>query len=139
MMPYGVLIAVALSSPAGLKSSERIVAALTRQALAWNRGDLNAALESYCPDSSIVWVNRSGLSRGFQTFAKSMRDEFGDKPAQMGVLNYEVLESRELGRSTLVVVRWSITRESKRIMGGVSTQVWAKCQGATRVVFEHAS
>jgi hypothetical protein len=29
-----------------------------------------------------------------------------------------------------VVLRWSITREGRRLMGGVSTQLWERCAGA---------
>ena len=68
-----------------------------------------------------------------------MRDEFGGKPATMGVLSNEILEARDMGRASLIVVRWAITRDGKRLMGGVSTQLWALCEGRTRIVFEHAS
>jgi hypothetical protein len=69
-----------------------------------------------------------------------MREEFGREPGAMGVLVIDVLESRDLGGAgSLAVVRWAISRGGARLMGGVSTQLWAECQGRRRVVFEHAS
>ena len=105
----------------------------------WNRGDLERALQSYCPRSDISWVNASGLTHGFEPFARSMREEFGRSPARMGTMTMEVLESRDLGERGLVVVRWSIVREGRRLMGGISSQLWAQCDGGMRIVFEHAS
>ena len=105
----------------------------------WNRGDLEAALQSYCPSSEISWVNGSGLTHGFEPFARSMREEFGQSPGTMGTMAMEVLESRDLGDRGLVVVRWSIVRDGRRLMGGISSQLWAQCEGRLRIVFEHAS
>ena len=109
------------------------------QAAAWNRGDLESALDAYCSEPRIAWVNRSGLSRGFDAFAASMRADFAD-PSRMGRFDAELLETRALGRrAALVVLRWSITREGRRIMGGVSTQLWERCRGRLRITLEHAS
>jgi ketosteroid isomerase-like protein len=139
MTRHIVLIGVAFAWPLHAKPGAQARTAIAAQAAAWNRGDLEASLASYCPTPDIVWVNRSGVSRGFDSFAKSMRDEFRDRPAAMGILSNEVLEARSLGRSSLLVVRWSITLDGRKLMGGVSTQIWATCRGATRIVFEHAS
>ena len=113
---------------------------IAAMAAAWNRGDLEAALQSYCPSPELSWVSASGLTHGFEPFARSMREQFGRDPDAMGTMAAEALETRQLGDgSALVVLRWSITDEGRRLMGGISTQIWAQCQGRTRIVFEHAS
>ena len=112
---------------------------LRRQSQAWNEGNLEAALDAYCPRSDIVWVNRNGVSRGFDAFATAMRADFAD-PARMGRMSVELLESRAVSsESALVSLRWEISREGRRLMGGVSTQLWAPCNGRLRIVLEHAS
>jgi len=114
--------------------------ALEAQVADWNRGDLEAALQAYCPDSAISWVNASGLSHGFEPFARSMRESFAGRSEAMGTMVAERLETRDLGPGgTLLVIRWSIDRDGTRLMGGISSQLWAPCQGRTRIVFEHAS
>ena len=112
---------------------------LDAQVAAWNRGDLEAALDAYCDEPRMTWVARSGVTRGFGPFAASMRQDFADR-TRMGRFEAEPLETRGLGRrAALVVVRWSITRDGRRLMGGVSTQIWERCRGRLRITLEHAS
>lgn len=106
----------------------------------WNRGDLDAAMASYCPTPDITWVNAKGVTKGYASFAESMQAEFGPGSAGMGVLRNEVIYSRALGNgSSLLVLEWSIERDGQRVMGGISTQLWSPCEGRLRIVFEHAS
>lgn len=130
--------AASAHDPASIRAmAERQVGA---QVAAWNRGDLEGALASYCPSADITWVNASGVSRGFEGFRRSMREMFGGGPQRMGRLDIAVQDVRLFGDgSNLTIVRWSITRVGTRLMGGVSTQLWADCDGRMRVVFEHAS
>ena len=117
-----------------------VAEAIAEQVAAWNSGELEAALQAYCPSDRISWVNRSGLSHGFAPFAQSMREQFGAGRAAMGRLEMELLETRDFAEAgSLAVVRWSITRDGVRLMGGISTQLWAPCEGRLRVVLEHAS
>lgn len=113
---------------------------LAQQMEAWNRGDLEGALQSYCPSEDIVWVNRAGFSRGYAGFAKSMRSVFAGGAAKMGQLKIDLVDVQTFGDGTsLMVVRWAITRDSKRLMGGISSQLWADCEGRMRVIFEHGT
>ncbi|MEZ5461927.1 hypothetical protein [Dokdonella sp.] len=115
-------------------------AGIEAQTRAWNSGDLDGAMESYCPSTDITWVNAKGVTRGYKDFAESMQAEFGAEPAMMGVLSNEVIDIRAIGEdSSLVVLDWSIMRDGEKLMGGVSTQLWSACQGRMRIVFEHAS
>jgi hypothetical protein len=131
--------AAAAPAETGAGATARIGHEIAGLVASWNRGDLEASLQSYCPSSEISWVNASGLTHGFDVFARSMREEFGQSPGTMGTMAMEVLESRELGDRGLVVVRWSIVRGGRRLMGGISSQLWAQCDGRMRIVFEHAS
>jgi len=131
-----LMLAMALSQPT---PAEVAIESLAGQGRAWNTGDLEGALGAYCPRPDIVWVNRSGISRGFEQFASSMRTEFRD-PGRMGRMTIEVLDSRPISpESALVTLRWEIARDGRRLMGGVSTQLWSPCEGRLRIVLEHAS
>ena len=112
---------------------------LYRQRDAWNAGDLEGALAAYCAEPRITWVNRMGLTKGFDSFAEWMRREFRE-PAQMGRMTVDLLDVRAASAdSVLVSLRWDISRDGVRLMGGVSTQLWSPCRGKMRIVFEHAS
>lgn len=113
---------------------------LAAQVSAWNRGDLEAALSTYLDDPSMTWVSVQGVARGFAPFAADMRAQFGSKPDQMGTYSAEVLEARSLSpRSALLVVRWRIDRDGKKLFGGVSTQLWERRSARWLCVLEHAT
>lgn len=132
-----LLLLLAAAAPAAVAADA--VKGLEGQVSAWNRGDLDAALDAYCPSPQLTWVSRSGVSHGFADFAEGMRKDFADR-VSMGRYEAEILDSRAAGpRSALVTMRWSITRDGKRLMGGVSTQLWQPCKGRLRIVLEHAS
>lgn len=143
-------LAVALANPAtasydpneefsGISAGMRAEFQISRQLTAWNRGDLEGALDTYCPTAEIVWANKDGVSKGYEAFARSMRRGFGSR-SRMGTLDIKVLNEINLGENkSLVTVRWSIKRGGRQVMGGVSSQLWALCDHEMRVVFEHAS
>jgi hypothetical protein len=109
------------------------------QVAAWNRGDLESALLTYWNSPHMTWVSRSGVQRGFASFAEGMRTDFANSE-EMGTYSAEVLDARTLGREdALIVFRWQIVRDGRRLMGGTSTQVWRKIGGSWFAVFEHAS
>jgi uncharacterized protein (TIGR02246 family) len=111
-----------------------------QQMAAWNKGDLEAALDAYWNSPDMVWVNRRGKTQGFSEFASAMRSDFAGKPQAMGRYSGQVLDARSLANdAALLVVRWSIDKDGKRMMGGVSTQLWKRIGGQWRIVLEHAS
>jgi hypothetical protein len=114
-------------------------AGLEAQVAAWNRGDLEGALSAYWDSPRLTWVSRSGVQRGLAAFAEGMRADFADR-SKMGVYSAEMLDVRDLGPGAgLIVFRWQIARDGKRLMGGVSTQIWRDVGGGWKVAFEHAS
>jgi len=132
-----VTLLLLAASPSGAAAEARH--GVEAQVAAWNRGDLETALETYCAEPRMTWVTRGGVTRGYDEFAAGMRQDFADRTL-MGRYEAELLETRSLGRrSALVVLRWSITRDGRRLMGGVSTQIWERCRGRLRITLEHAS
>lgn len=133
--------ALHLASLGAARAQDGAAEAVAAQASAWNRGDLEAALASYADSTAIAWVNRRGVTRGFEAFARSMRDSFGGQPEKMGRYSYEILERRNLGdRAAIIVLRWVIrTASGTDQMGGISTQLWERHGTIWRVTLEHAS
>jgi hypothetical protein len=132
----GALLLVAAATPSALEEAGE---SLTAQAKAWNSGDLEGALAAYCDRPDMTWVNRSGITHGYRDFAEGMRKDFADR-SKMGVMRILLLHARPLGEGkALMSIRWDISRDGKRAMGGVSTQLWQRCGGKLRVVLEHAS
>ena len=135
-----LLWAVTMSAAALAGPAEQAQEGFVKQRVAWNRGDIEGALDFYWKSPEITWVSKAGVNQGFAGFAQAMRDAYAGRPEQMGVYSGEVLMAKEVSPETgLLVVRWSIDRDGARLMGGVSTQLWEEVDGAWRIVFEHAS
>jgi len=115
-------------------------AALQAQMDAWNHGDLEKALSYYWDSADITWVNRHGISFGRKDFAAAMRADFADR-SKMGTFSSKTLQAKELrGDLVLLVIDWRIQDNAgKKLMGGVSSQLWQHFPEGWRTVFEHAS
>lgn len=139
LLPPLLLVGLLIAGPALAGPSDEARKGLAAQVEAWNRDDMEGALALYWNAPDILWVNRRGIERGFADFARGMRAEAAANP-DLGDYQAEVLEARDLGPdSALLVIRWSITRDGERVMGGISTQIWRRVDDAWVVVFEHAS
>lgn len=138
------LLALALtvtlfSGPALAGPADEARKGIAAQVEAWNRDDLEGALARYWNAPELTWISRRGVEWGFAPFAGAMRADAAANP-DLGDYQAEVLEARDLtSDSALIVVRWSITRDGKRLMGGVSTQIWRLVDGHWVIVLEHAS
>ena len=107
---------------------------------AWNNQDMEGALSYYWNSNRIAWVNRKGITFGIAEFVKAMRSDFADK-SKMGHYDGKVLYSTEVTPDQVLIVvdRKIVNGEGKRLMGGVSTQLWRKTDSGWKAVFEHAS
>ncbi len=138
MSIIAVLIATASGAFAGPSDDAR--RGFQAQMDAWNRGDLSGAMDVYLNSPQMLFVNKGGVERGLREFDASMRAEFGGRSEKMGKFSGEVLEARDLGPNhALLVVRWSIVHENKRLFGGISTQIGAREGERWRIAVEHAS
>lgn len=114
-------------------------AALDGQVSAWNAGDLEKAMEFYWNSPEMLWIAKSGIEKGYAPVLEGYRKDFSDK-AKMGVYSYEPLHIEKLSKRTVYYTfRWKIELGGKKIMGGVSSQVWKKIGGHWRITSEHAS
>jgi ketosteroid isomerase-like protein len=114
-------------------------AALAGQVTAWNAGDLEKAMEFYWNSPEMLWIARSGIEKGYAPVLEGYRKDFSDK-TKMGVYSYEPLHIEILSKRTVYYVfRWKIELGGKKLMGGVSSQVWKKIGGRWLITAEHAS
>lgn len=113
--------------------------ALDGQVAAWNAGDLENAMGFYWNSPEMLWISKPGIEKGYAPVLEGYRKDFSDK-TKMGVYSYEPLHIEKLSkRSVYYVFRWKIELGGKKIMGGVSSQVWKKIGGRWLITVEHAS
>ena len=114
---------------------------LTRQATAWNRGDLDGYLAGYERAASTTMVGGKQPLRGFDAIAAMYRDKYGDK-ARMGHLTFADLEVRPLGTGfALALGRWALARDAAAggPVGGWFTLTLRKTSDGWRIVLDHTS
>jgi ketosteroid isomerase-like protein len=137
------LLWAALATPAADTAPDPVEAATHAFAdmrSGWNAGDIEAALAAYWDSTDITWINRAGVSRGFDDFAAEMRAAYANAPETMGVYTAEILDGRALTQdSALIVARWDISLGEERLYGGISTMLWRRIDGEWKIVLEHAS
>lgn len=134
-------IATVLSSftmPKG-DAVQEVRQALEGQVSAWNSGNLETAMAYYWNSPEMLWISKNGTEKGYQQVYEMFLQDFQDR-SKMGVYTYEPLHIEQISKEAVYFVfHWKIELDGKRLMGGVSSQVWKKLEGRWVVTSEHAS
>jgi ketosteroid isomerase-like protein len=118
---------------------QEVKKALEGQITAWNKGDLETAMTFYWNSPEMLWVSKGGTEKGYQEVYDMFLQDFTDR-SKMGIYTYEPLHIEQVSKEAVYFVfRWKIELDGKRLMGGVSSQVWKKLDGRWVVTSEHAS
>ena len=121
------------------KSTDRVKAALGGQVAAWNSGRLEDAMAYYRNSKDLLWISRAGIEKGYQPILDSYLKDFTDR-SKMGTYSYEPLYIKSISaKSVYYVYRWKIELNGKKLMGGVSSQIWEKQNKKWLIFTEHAS
>lgn len=126
-------------SPNTNEAVQAVQQALEGQVQAWNKGDLEKAMTFYWNSRDMLWISKSGVEKGYQEVLDMFRKDFANS-SRMGIYSFEPLHIEQLAPQVVFYVfRWKIELEGKRLMGGVSSQLWKNIGGRWVVTSEHAS
>ena len=118
---------------------KEVKTALESQIEAWNACDLEKAMSLYWNSPEILWINKSGITKGYEPVLEYFKQEYADT-SKMGIYSYEPLYMETLSPNTVYFVfNWKIELNGKKIMGCVSSQVWKKINDSWVITSEHAS
>lgn len=96
-------------------------------------------MAGYLRSKALVFTSGARIRRGWESTLASYRDRYGDKPATMGTLSFEVIDVHPLGADGAVVLgRWRLTN-SPSAARGVFTVVLERRPEGWRVVHDHTS
>jgi uncharacterized protein (TIGR02246 family) len=115
-------------------------AVLDTQAAAWNRGDLEAFVQTYENSKSITFLGKE-LSYGRDAVLARYKRNY-NTPEKMGKLRFEVLTVRPLGKDhAMVLGKFFLTRTAAG--GGDATGHFTlllhKGQGGWKIIHDHTS
>jgi uncharacterized protein (TIGR02246 family) len=118
-----------------------VVAVLDGQREAWNAGDLDGFLAGYEQSEALVFTSGAKIRRGFDETREKYRARYGEARETMGVLSFEILDVRPLGRcsdSAIVLGRYEV-RESPEAGSGVFSVILERRADAWLIVHDHTS
>ncbi len=117
-----------------------ILAVLTAQNEAWNRGDLDAFVDGYWRSDRTVFAGGGTVHRGFEAMAERYRKAYPTRE-RMGKLAFSSLtfESTETDRA-IVTGAWEleIDGQEKR-PGGVFTLIFRRLPEGWKIAHDHTS
>lgn len=133
-----VLLSIAL--PSFAESSEQAITSLiTRQAEAWNRGDLEGFMDGYLKSDELVFTSSSRVRRGWQVTYDAYKKRYGMAKETMGTLTFSKLEVHLLSDDAAWVLgRWDLAGPGET-SGGIFTLVLRRIEGKWLVVHDHTS
>lgn len=108
---------------------------------AWNRGDLEAFLDSYWRSDSTRYVSGKTITMGFDAIADIFRARYtGGDSGSMGQMKLEVTPDLIREDEALVFGKYQALNNDGQIMGhGVFTVHLRQIDGTWKIVSDHAS
>ena len=111
---------------------------LAKQTQAWNRGDLEAFMETYWKSDSLVFIGKSGVTYGWTNTLNNYKKGYPDTTA-MGKLSFDILLIKRLSFQYFHVTgKWHLQR-SIGDLSGHYTLLIKKIKGKWVIIADHSS
>ena len=134
----GVFLISTLGCSSQVNEEAKIKNLLEVQAQSWNKGDLEGFMQTYWKSDSLMFIGKSGVTRGWQKTLDNYKLSYPDT-SYMGKLNFDLVKiERVSDEHYFVVGKWMLTRQ----MGDVSghfTLLIRRINGAWKIVADHSS
>lgn len=128
--------AAGASEPSGVEAEVRSL--LDAQVAAWNRGDLEAFMETYWKSEKTAYLSSNGVVRGWEAVLARYKKAYPDRAA-MGHLQFSGLELSVLSPDAVLVLgHWQLETEGPTPRG-VFTLMVRKFPGGWRIILDHTS
>ena len=115
-------------------------AVLAAQVEAWNRGDLEAYMESYWKSPDLVFFSNGQETRGWQATLDRYRTRYQASGKQMGKLDFPAMDVVNLGPdAALARGRWRLKMPDGKELTGMTTVILRKRPEGWRIVHDHSS
>ena len=133
-----LLFSGALTAAAQPKDEAAIRKLLAVQTEAWNRGDVDAFMQTYWKSDSLMFIGSKGVVRGWQQTLDNYKKGYPDTAA-MGKLSFDIIQVKPLSKEYAYVVgKWFLKRSIGDI-GGHYTLLLRRIKGQWRIVADHSS
>ena len=139
MKPLASLLLLFLITSASLsQSAPDIESVLSKQAEAWNAGDISGYMQGYWKSDSLLFTSGGKIQRGWKATFEKYKKGYETK-AKMGTLKFSNLEINLLSpQSAWVFGFWELQRE-KDHPHGVFTLILRIFPEGWKIIHDHTS
>lgn len=141
MKPILILLFICITAIAQAqtpKDRQAVLDVLEQQRSAWNKGDVEAYMQGYSKNDSLLFVGKNGPTYGWQKTLDNYKRGYPDKAA-MGFLTFGIKKVEFLNKDVAFVLgSWNLKRE-KDEPKGYFTLLLKKINGEWKVVVDHSS
>lgn len=119
-------------------SEKNILAVMSAQTTAWNNGDIDAFMQTYWNNDSLLFVGKNGITYGWKNTLEHYKKAYPDRAA-MGTLHFTILKLQKLSDDYYNVVgKWHLKRFIGDV-GGHFSLLFKKLNGRWLIVQDHSS
>jgi uncharacterized protein (TIGR02246 family) len=124
---------------ASAADADLVKAILTKQADAWNKGDLDTFLDTYWKSEDLVFFSGGTVSKGHKAVSDRYHKRYKADGKEMGKLTFTDLEVELLGPDAAMVRgKWKLEMKAEN-PDGLFTLVVKKLPGGWKIVHDHTS
>lgn len=133
-----ILLSVTVMVSAQKGEEAKIRELLTTQTGAWNRGDIEGFMQTYWKSDSLMFVGKSGVTRGWQQTLENYKKGYPDTTA-MGKLSFDIITVKSLSPEYFYVVgKWMLKRSIGDLSGHYDLLL-RKIKGRWVIIADHSS
>lgn len=111
---------------------------LNQQTIAWNNGNIEAFMQGYWKNDSLVFIGKNGPTYGYAQTLANYKKNYPDVN-YMGKLTFDLLEIRALNKDHYFVIgKWSLSRQVGNVAGHF-TLLLKKINGQWNIIADHSS
>jgi uncharacterized protein (TIGR02246 family) len=133
-----ILFVSAFISQAQSKDEQQIRSLLQTQVEAWNRGDLEAFMQTYWKSDSLMFIGKNGIKWGWDETLANYKKGYPDTAA-MGKLSFNIIQVKRLSVMYCYVVgKWMLTRSIGDLSGHYDLLL-RKIKGKWVIISDHSS
>ena len=132
------LLFLSVTAVAQKSDEEKIRSILAAQTETWNRGEIDAFMQGYWKSDSLMFIGKTGVTRGWQNTLNNYKKGYPDTAA-MGKLSFDIISVKKLSPDyAFVVGKWMLKR-SIGDLSGHYTLLFRKAKGVWMIIADHSS
>ena len=135
LLSCGLMLTSAYSQ---VKDSLAIRNLLEQQTREWNAGHIEAFMNGYWKNDSLMFIGKTGVTYGWQSTLNNYIRSYPDTMA-MGKLKFNLLKFNRIAKDYFFVVgQWHLTRKIGDL-SGVFTLLFRKINNTWVIIADHSS